>query len=132
MVAARLDAPLPEGWQVDSHAARTGRLDIRSTPTTRWQRGSQPPEIRSVAEWFGPETARHAFIELWKALHEHLSARYGAHRQSQTVRGLANTLGRPLQQPQHPPGRSDQHRAIHLSHAAKENPTTITAFRNDH
>ncbi|WP_260691727.1 MULTISPECIES: hypothetical protein [unclassified Streptomyces] len=34
------------------------------------------PRNRSVAEWFGPEsadpeTARQAFIELWKALHEH-------------------------------------------------------------
>nr|WP_253267623.1 hypothetical protein [Streptomyces asoensis] len=58
------------------HAARIGRPDTWSTPATRWQRGSQHTEIRSVAEHFdGPEGADHAiarqaFIELWKALHE--------------------------------------------------------------
>ncbi|WP_030387961.1 hypothetical protein [Streptomyces sp. NRRL S-241] len=75
-VAAWLNAPLPEGWTVESSRGRdrqAGHLVHPRNPVGRWQRGNQHTEIRSVGEWFNPEgadpaTVRAAFVELWKAL----------------------------------------------------------------
>ncbi|MDQ0904169.1 hypothetical protein QFZ22_000154 [Streptomyces canus] len=78
-VAAWLNGPLPEGWQVESSRGKdrqAGHLVHPRNPVGRWQRGKdQHTEIRSVGEWFDPEDAspeivRQAFVELWKALHE--------------------------------------------------------------
>ncbi|MFI6658113.1 Mucin-19 [Streptomyces sp. NPDC050523] len=78
-VAAWLNGPLPEGWQVESSRGKdhhAGHLVHPRNPVGRWQRGKdQHTEIRSVGEWFDPEGAspeivRQAFVELWKALHE--------------------------------------------------------------
>lgn len=78
-VAAWLNGPLPEGWQVESSRGKdrqAGHLVHPRNPVGRWQRGKdQHTEIRSVGEWFDPEGAspeivRQAFVELWKALRE--------------------------------------------------------------
>ncbi|WP_331736832.1 Mucin-19 (plasmid) [Streptomyces canus] len=78
-VAAWLNGPLPEGWQVESSRGKdhqAGHLVHPRNPVGRWQQGKdQHTEIRSVSEWFDPEGAspeivRQAFVELWKALRE--------------------------------------------------------------
>ena len=76
-VAAWLNAPLPDGWKVESSRGRdrmAGHLVHERRPVGRWQRGDQHTEIRSVNEWFDPEgadpvTIRDAFVLLWKELH---------------------------------------------------------------
>ncbi|MFE2693662.1 Mucin-19 [Streptomyces mirabilis] len=79
-VADWLNGPLPEGWSVESSRGKdhqAGHLVHPRNPVGRWQRGKdQHTEIRSVGEWFDPEGAdpevvRLAFVELWRALHEH-------------------------------------------------------------
>jgi hypothetical protein len=75
-VSAWLNAPLPEGWHVESTRGKdrmAGHLVHERRPVGRWQRGDQHTEIRSVAEWFDPEgadpaTVRDAFVLLWQHL----------------------------------------------------------------
>lgn len=74
--AAWLNAPLPDGWKVESTRGKdrmAGHLVHERRPVGRWQRGEQHTEIRSVAEWFDPEgadpaTVRDAFVLLWQHL----------------------------------------------------------------
>jgi hypothetical protein len=75
-VSAWLNAPLPDGWKIESSRGRdrmAGHLVHERRPVGRWQRGDQHTEIRSVGEWFDPEgadpdTVRDAFVLLWQAL----------------------------------------------------------------
>ncbi|MET8768437.1 MULTISPECIES: hypothetical protein [unclassified Streptomyces] len=75
-VAAWLDAPLPEGWKVDTGRGKddlAGHYVHERKPVGRWQRGNLHTEIRSVTEWFDPEGAdvtviRQAFVLTLQAL----------------------------------------------------------------
>lgn len=95
-VAAWLNAPLPEGWTVESSRGKdrqAGHLVHPRNPVGRWQRGDQHTEIRSVGEWFDPEgadpaTVRAAFVELWKALRPHFEDVVLMGAPSQTGRDL--------------------------------------------
>ena len=95
-VAAWLNAPLPEGWTVESSRGKdrlAGHLVHPRNPVGRWQRGDQHTEIRSVGEWFDPAgadpaTVRDAFVLLWKALHRHWSDVVLMGSPSQTGRDL--------------------------------------------
>jgi hypothetical protein len=95
-VAAWLNAPLPEGWRVESSRGKdrlAGHLVHPRNPVGRWQRGDQHTEIRSVGEWFDPAgadpaTVRDAFVLLWKALHRHWSDVVLMGSPSQTDRDL--------------------------------------------
>jgi hypothetical protein len=95
-VAAWLNAPLPEGWSIESTRGRdrlAGHLVHERRPVGRWQRGDQHTEIRSVGEWFDPDgadpaTVRDAFLLLWKALRHHWS--------DATVMGSPSQTGRDL------------------------------------
>ncbi|MFG2667627.1 Mucin-19 [Streptomyces sp. NPDC048387] len=95
-VAAWLNAPLPEGWTVESSRGKdrqAGHLVHPRNPVGRWQRGDQHTEIRSVGEWFDPEgadpaTVRAAFVELWKALRPHFEDVVLMGSPSQTGRDL--------------------------------------------
>ncbi|MFD3922872.1 Mucin-19 [Streptomyces sp. NPDC058595] len=79
-VAAWLNGPLPEGWQVESSRGKdrmAGHLVHPNNPVGRWQFGpNRHTEIRSVGEWFDadgadPGIVREAFRMLWHALHKH-------------------------------------------------------------
>ncbi|WP_331719678.1 Mucin-19 [Streptomyces virginiae] len=96
-VAEWLNAPLPEGWSVESSRGKdrqAGHLVHPRNPVGRWQRGKdQHTEIRSVGEWFDPEgadpaTVRAAFVELWKALRPHFEDVVLMGSPSQTGRDL--------------------------------------------
>ncbi|MEU2391909.1 Mucin-19 [Streptomyces sp. NPDC007369] len=95
-VAAWLNAPLPEGWTVESSRGKdrqAGHLVHPRNPVGRWQRGDQHTEIRSVGEWFDsegadPATVRAAFVELWKALQPHFEDVVLMGSPSQTGRDL--------------------------------------------
>ncbi|WP_316779563.1 Mucin-19 [Streptomyces sasae] len=95
-VAAWLNGPLPEGWQVESSRGKdrqAGHLVHPRNPVGRWQRGEQHTEIRSVGEWFDPdgadpEVVRQAFVVLWKALREEWSDVVLMGSPSQTGRDL--------------------------------------------
>ncbi|MFD3422643.1 Mucin-19 [Streptomyces decoyicus] len=78
-VRAWLDAPMPNGWRVESQRGRdrmAGHFVPErhgGTPVGRWERGRQHVEIRSVSEWFDPDGAdvaavRHAFALMWQTL----------------------------------------------------------------
>jgi hypothetical protein len=77
-VAAWLNAPLPDGWRIESTRGKdrmAGHLVHERRPVGRWQRGEQHTEIRSVNEWFDPEgadpaTVRDAFVLLWQHLRQ--------------------------------------------------------------
>ncbi|THA28241.1 Mucin-19 [Streptomyces sp. RKND-216] len=95
-VAAWLNAPLPEGWTVESTRGRdrlAGHLVHERRPVGRWQRGDQHTEIRSVGEWFDPAgadpaTVRDAFVLLWQELRRHWSDVVLMGAPSQTGRDL--------------------------------------------
>ncbi|MFB8443606.1 Mucin-19 [Streptomyces niveus] len=79
-VAAWLNGPLPEGWQVESSRGKdrmAGHLIHPNNPVGRWQYGpDRHTEIRSVGEWFDtdgadPGVVREAFLLLWHALRKH-------------------------------------------------------------
>lgn len=79
-VAAWLNGPLPEGWQVESSRGKdrmAGHLIHPNNPVGRWQYGpNRHTEIRSVGEWFDtngadPGVVREAFLLLWHALRKH-------------------------------------------------------------
>ncbi|MGW1976472.1 Mucin-19 [Streptomyces sp. NPDC001889] len=78
-VTAWLDAPLPEGWRVDTGRGKdalAGHFVHERRPVGRWQRGDTHTEIRSVTEWFDPDgadvsTVRHALTLTWDALRKH-------------------------------------------------------------
>ncbi|MEV7887476.1 Mucin-19 [Streptomyces sp. NPDC002817] len=75
-VGAWLEAPMPDGWRVESRRGKdalAGHFLHERNPVGRWERGEQHVEIRSVAEWFDPDgtdvaTIRHAFVLLGQAL----------------------------------------------------------------
>lgn len=75
-VGAWLEAPMPDGWRVESRRGKdalAGHFLHERNPVGRWERGKQHVEIRSVAEWFACDgtdvaTIRHAFVLLGQAL----------------------------------------------------------------
>lgn len=75
-VGAWLEAPVPDGWRVESQRGKdalAGHFLHERNPVGRWERGKQHIEIRSVGEWFDPAgtdvaTIRHAFVLLGQAL----------------------------------------------------------------
>ncbi|MFI1018141.1 Mucin-19 [Streptomyces sp. NPDC020965] len=95
-VTAWLDAPLPEGWQVDTGSGKdtlAGHFVHERRPVGRWRRGPVRTEIRSVTEWFDPDGAdptvvRHAFNLTWEALKRHWSDVVLMGSPSQTGRDL--------------------------------------------
>ncbi|MFF3403520.1 hypothetical protein ACFYW6_34120 [Streptomyces sp. NPDC002659] len=81
-VADWLNAPVP-GWTVASGKGQArgkdrlaGHFVHERLPVGRWQRGPRHLELCPIGSWFDPEgadpvTVRDAFVQLWKALHEH-------------------------------------------------------------